>query len=171
MESITSEVSPFGINTTIIEPGAFRTKPPNDRGASRGFGKIVAEAFLERGDKMIVSSRCLNGLQYLLEKYGSVLLPLELDITNRAAGFDAMVKAHFGNIDVMINNAGTGVFGTVEELDEQVARNVINTSLFGCYGSRKLYYLSSSLREGVILYNCQAHLVFIHSQRLGSIVL
>lgn len=102
-------------------------------GASRGFGKIWAEAFLERGDKVIVTSRSLSGLEDLAEKYGSALLPLELEITNRAACFDAMAKAkaHFGNIDVVINNAGTGVFGTVEELDEQEARNIIDANLFG----------------------------------------
>lgn len=102
-------------------------------GASRGFGKIWAEAFLKRGDKVIVSSRSLSGLNDLVEKYGSALLPLELEITNRAACFDAMAKAkaHFGNIDVVINNAGTGVFGTVEELDEQAARDIIDVNLFG----------------------------------------
>ena len=85
-------------------------------GASRGFGKIWVEAFLERGDKVIVTSRSLSGLADLVEKYGSAVLPLELEITKRAACFAAMAKAeaHFGTIDVVINNAGTGVFGTVE---------------------------------------------------------
>ena len=68
-----------------------------------------------------------------MEKYGSSVLPLELEITNRAACFEAIAKAkaHFGNIDVVINNAGTGVFGTVEELDEQEARDLIDANLFG----------------------------------------
>lgn len=102
-------------------------------GASRGFGKLWAEAFLERGDKVVVTSRSLSGLKDLADKYGSAVLPLELEVTNRAACFDAMAKAkaHFGNIDVVINNAGTGVFGTVEELDEQAARDIIDANLFG----------------------------------------
>jgi len=102
-------------------------------GASRGFGKIWVEAFLERGDKVIVTSRSLSGLADLVEKYGSAVLPLELEITNRAACFAAMAKAeaHFGTIDVVINNAGTGVFGTVEELGEQEARDIIDANLFG----------------------------------------
>jgi len=102
-------------------------------GASRGFGKIWAEAFLERGDKVVVTSRNINGLKNLVDRYGSAVLPLELEVTNRAACFDAMAKAkaHFGSIDVVINNAGTGLFGTIEELDEQGARDIIDTNLFG----------------------------------------
>jgi NAD(P)-dependent dehydrogenase (short-subunit alcohol dehydrogenase family) len=102
-------------------------------GASRGFGKIWAEAFLDRGDNVVVTSRNMSGLTDLVEKYGNAVLPLELEVTNRAACFDAMAKAkaHFGNIDVVINNAGIGVFGTVEELDEQGARDIIDVNLFG----------------------------------------
>ncbi len=102
-------------------------------GASRGFGKLWAEAFLERGDKVAVTSRTLSGLSDLVEKYGSAVLPLELDVTNRDACFDTMakVKAQFGNIDVVINNAGTGVLGTVEELEEENARGIMDANLFG----------------------------------------
>lgn len=102
-------------------------------GASRGFGRIWAEAFLDRGDKVIATSRKISGLKELADKYGSAVLPLELDITNRAACFEAMAKAKatFGSIDVVINNAGSGVFGTVEELGEQEARDIIDANLFG----------------------------------------
>jgi len=102
-------------------------------GASRGFGKLWAEAFLDRGDKVVVTSRSIDGLKDLADKYGSAVLPLELELTNRNSCFDALAKAkaHFGNIDVVINNAGTGVFGTVEELDEQAARDIIDANLFG----------------------------------------
>ncbi|WP_069661351.1 SDR family NAD(P)-dependent oxidoreductase [Arcticibacter eurypsychrophilus] len=102
-------------------------------GASRGFGKIWAEAFLERGDNVVATSRSAGGLKDLVVKYGSVVLPMELEVTNRAACFDAMAKAkfHFGSIDVVINNAGTGLFGTVEELDEQAAKDIIDANLFG----------------------------------------
>jgi len=102
-------------------------------GASRGFGKIWAEAFLNRGDKVIVTSRNGTGLKELADKYGSSVLPLELDITDRAACFEALAKAktHFGSIDVVINNAAAGVIGTVEELDEQDARDIIEANVFG----------------------------------------
>jgi len=102
-------------------------------GASRGFGKIWAEAFLDRGDQVIATSRGISGLNYLTEKYGSAVLPLELDITDRAACFDALEKAkeQFGRVDVVINNAGTGVFGAVEETTEQAARDLIDANFFG----------------------------------------
>lgn len=102
-------------------------------GASRGFGRIWAEAFLNRGDKVVVTSRNINGLKELVDKYGSAVLPLELDITNRAACFTAIEKAksHFGSVDVVINNAGMGVVGMVEELGEQESRDIIEANLFG----------------------------------------
>lgn len=102
-------------------------------GASRGLGRIWAEAFLDRGDNVVVTSRNLGGLKALSDKYGNAVLPLELDITSRAACFQAIAtaKAHFGSIDVVINNAGTGVFGAVEELEERDARNIFETNFFG----------------------------------------
>ena len=102
-------------------------------GASRGFGKIWAEAFLDRGDKVVVTSRNLSSLKDLAEKYGSAVLTLELEIRDREACFAAIAKAnaHFGSIDVVINNAGTGVVGTIEELSEKEARDIIDANLFG----------------------------------------
>jgi short-subunit dehydrogenase len=102
-------------------------------GASRGFGKLWAEAFLKRGDKVAATSRNIDGLKDLAEKYGDTFLPLQLDITNRAESFATIQKAkdHFGNIDVVINNAGFGVFGAVEEIGEQDARDLVDANIFG----------------------------------------
>jgi NAD(P)-dependent dehydrogenase (short-subunit alcohol dehydrogenase family) len=102
-------------------------------GASRGFGRIWAEAFLDRGDKVVVTSRNMGSLQELSDKYGSAVLPMELDITDRKACFTALekAKAHFGNVDVVINNAAMGVVGMVEELGEQESRDIIEANLFG----------------------------------------
>ena len=86
-------------------------------GASRGFGKIWAEALLQRGDKVVATARNLSVLDNLVEKYGDNILPLQLDVNDREAGIAAIAKAkqHFGSIDVLINNAGYGLFGTIEE--------------------------------------------------------
>ncbi len=102
-------------------------------GASRGFGKLWAEAFLDRGDQVIATSRNPNGLKDLADKHGGALLTLELDITDRQACLEAIekAKAHFGKIDVVINNAGIGVFGTTEEVDEQAARAIFDINFFG----------------------------------------
>lgn len=102
-------------------------------GASRGFGKIWAEAFLKRGDKVAATARNLDTLKDLKATYGDALLPLQLDVTNRQDAFDAVNKAkeYFGHIDVLINNAGYGLVGTVEEATEEEARNQIEANVFG----------------------------------------
>lgn len=102
-------------------------------GASRGFGKIWAEAFLKRGDKVIATARNTESLNDLVATYGSAILPLQLDVTNRTQCFEVVSKAqqHFGTIDVLINNAGYGLFGTVEEASEEEARTQFDTNVFG----------------------------------------
>jgi len=102
-------------------------------GASRGFGKIWAEAFLKRGDKVIATARNVDTLNDLVEQYGANILPIKLDVNDRAADFAAInqAKAHFGTIDVLINNAGYGLFGAIEETSEQEARDQIETNVFG----------------------------------------
>jgi short-subunit dehydrogenase len=102
-------------------------------GASRGFGKLWAEALLQRGDKVIATARSLSTLDDLAARYGDNVLPLQLDVNDRSAAFTAVAKAkeHFGNIDVLINNAGYGLFGAIEETTEQEARNQMETNFFG----------------------------------------
>lgn len=102
-------------------------------GASRGFGRIWAEAFLKRGDKVVATARNIKDLEPLVAQYGPSVLTLTLDVNDRSAAFDAIAKAkaHFGTIDVVINNAGYGVFGTVEETSEAEARGQIETNVFG----------------------------------------
>jgi NAD(P)-dependent dehydrogenase (short-subunit alcohol dehydrogenase family) len=102
-------------------------------GASRGFGKLWAEAFLKRGDKVAATARNIDSLKDLVEKYGDAILPVQLDVNDRAACFAAVnkVKEHFGRIDVVINNAGYGLFGAVEETTEKEARDQMETNFFG----------------------------------------
>lgn len=102
-------------------------------GASRGFGKLWAEAFLKRGDKVAATARNLDALTDLVTQYGDAILPIQLDVNNRADCFAAVKKAtdHFGKIDVLINNAGYGLFGTIEETSEKEAREQIETNVFG----------------------------------------
>jgi NAD(P)-dependent dehydrogenase (short-subunit alcohol dehydrogenase family) len=102
-------------------------------GASRGFGKIWTEAFLKRGDKVAATVRDPKALAGLIQQFGDALLPIQLDVTDRAACFAAIQQAkdHFGRIDVVINNAGYGLFGTIEETSEQEARAQIEANVFG----------------------------------------
>ncbi|WP_328551556.1 MULTISPECIES: SDR family oxidoreductase [unclassified Streptomyces] len=102
-------------------------------GASRGFGREWAIAALERGDSVAATARDLSTLGDLRETYGERLLPLQLDVTDRDADFAAVRLAHerFGRLDVVVNNAGYGHFGLVEELTEAEARAQLETNLFG----------------------------------------
>lgn len=123
-------------------------------GASRGFGKIWAEAFLKRGDQVVATARDINSLNDLVASYGDAVLPLQLDVTDRNASFEAVNKAqqHFGKIDVLINNAGFGLFGAIEEASEAEARQQIETNVFG------------------LLWITQAVLPIMRAQKSGHII-
>ncbi|WP_329140361.1 SDR family oxidoreductase [Streptomyces sp. NBC_01476] len=102
-------------------------------GTSRGFGREWAEAALERGDSVAATARDATSLKPLVDAYGEKVLPLTLDVTDKSA-VDAVVArahAHFGRLDVVVNNAGYGLFGTIEEVSEEQARAQIETNLFG----------------------------------------
>ncbi len=102
-------------------------------GTSKGFGRIWAEAALKRGDRVAATARNTDSLTDLADRYGESVLPIRLDVTDKAA-VDAAVErahAHFGRLDVVVNNAGYGLFGTIEEVSEEQARAQLETNLFG----------------------------------------
>jgi NAD(P)-dependent dehydrogenase (short-subunit alcohol dehydrogenase family) len=123
-------------------------------GASRGFGKLWTEAFLKRGDKVAAAVRNLDSLQYLEAQYGDQLLLIQLDVNDRKACLDTVTKVqeNFGRIDVLINNAGYGLFGAVEETSEDEARRQMETNFFG------------------LLWMTQAVLPIMRSQLSGHII-
>jgi NAD(P)-dependent dehydrogenase (short-subunit alcohol dehydrogenase family) len=102
-------------------------------GTSRGFGREWAIAALDRGDKVAATARNTDSLNDLVEKYGDAILPIQLDVDDRAADFAAVAQAHkhFGSLDIVVNNAGYGQFGMIEELSEDDARRQIETNVFG----------------------------------------
>jgi NAD(P)-dependent dehydrogenase (short-subunit alcohol dehydrogenase family) len=102
-------------------------------GTSRGFGREWAIAALERGDKVAATARDTATLSDLAQRYGDALLPIQLDVNDRDADFAAVKQAHdhFGRLDIVVNNAGYGHFGFIEELTEAEARAQIETNLFG----------------------------------------
>ncbi|MCY7397103.1 MAG: SDR family oxidoreductase [Nocardioides sp.] len=102
-------------------------------GTSRGFGREWTIAALERGDTVAATARDAASLQELVDRHGDALLPIQLNVNDRAAAFAAVARAHehFGRLDVVVNNAGYGHFGMIEELSEADARDQIETNLFG----------------------------------------
>jgi NAD(P)-dependent dehydrogenase (short-subunit alcohol dehydrogenase family) len=102
-------------------------------GTSKGFGRVWAEAALARGDLVAATARNIDALSPLTERYGKQVTAITLDVTNKADVNAAIAEAHtrFGRLDVVVNNAGYGLFGTIEEVSETEARAQIETNLFG----------------------------------------
>jgi len=102
-------------------------------GASRGFGRIWADAALQRGDKVAATARKLASIADLKEKYGENVLTLELDVTKPDQVNTAVAQAHayFGRLDVVLNNAGYSLVGTIEESSANDVQELYNTNIFG----------------------------------------
>lgn len=101
-------------------------------GASRGIGAKIAAAALANGDAVVATARDANSVT---QRFGTqpALLAVSLDVTNEAQGI-AVAKAaieHFGRIDVLVNNAGFGLLGAVEEASADEVRRVYETNVFG----------------------------------------
>ncbi|GAB2548380.1 SDR family oxidoreductase [Spirosoma aerophilum] len=102
-------------------------------GASRGFGRVWAEAALKRGDKVAATARKLETIADLNEKYGSNVLTLELDVTRPEQAKSAVEQAyaHFSRLDIVFNNAGYSLVGTIEEASADDIRALYETNVIG----------------------------------------
>ena len=102
-------------------------------GTSKGFGRVWAEAALARGDQVAATARDIKSLAPLVQRFGDQVAALALDVTDKGAVHAAIAAANarFGRLDVIVNNAGYGLFGAIEEISEAQARAQIETNLFG----------------------------------------
>ena len=102
-------------------------------GTSKGFGRVWAEAALARGDRVAATARNVKTLTPLVERYRDQVAAITLDVTDKVAVSAAITEAYvrFGRLDVVVNNAGYGLFGAIEEVSEAEAREQIETNLFG----------------------------------------
>jgi len=112
------------------------TKQPSNwmiTGASAGFGHALAEEVLARGDRVVAAARTTTALDELAARHPDRVLPLRMDVTSGesiVAGI-AAARARFGDIDVLVNNAGYSMVGAVEETSEAELRTLMETMFFG----------------------------------------
>ncbi|WP_083958996.1 SDR family NAD(P)-dependent oxidoreductase [Herbidospora mongoliensis] len=102
-------------------------------GASRGLGRAFTEAALQAGDRVVGAARNVEPLDDLARKHPAHLVRLPLDVADRAAVFEAVdqAAAAFGQLDIVVNNAGGLLLGMVEEATEDQIRAHFDVNLFG----------------------------------------
>lgn len=102
-------------------------------GCSTGFGRHLADAALAQGDCVIATARVATQIQDIEQKYPNTAKAVHLDVTDKES-IDAAINVGleaFGTIDVVVNNAGYGLRGALEEVSEQQIRDQFETNLFG----------------------------------------
>jgi len=102
-------------------------------GCSTGFGRELAKEVLAAGYKAVVTARKLEDIQDITAGYTSTALALVLDVTKPGEVKAAVAEAekHFGTIDVLVNNAGIGYFGAIEESEEDEVRRMFEINFWG----------------------------------------
>jgi NADP-dependent 3-hydroxy acid dehydrogenase YdfG len=102
-------------------------------GASRGFGRVWAEAALKRGDRVAATARDIESLKGLKERFAGSVLTLELDVTKPGKAKTAIdaAYAYFGRLDIVVNNAGYSLVGTIEEASAEDVKAMYETNIFG----------------------------------------
>ena len=102
-------------------------------GCSTGFGRELARMVLDRGYRCVVTARDPAKAEDIAKGHEDHALVLELDVTDQIQVNASVTSAveHFGRIDVLVNNAGIGYFGSVEESDEEEFRRMFETNFFG----------------------------------------
>jgi 3-oxoacyl-[acyl-carrier protein] reductase len=125
-------------------------------GGSKGIGLGVAKILLDQGMRVAITSRQLSAAQEAaasLSSDTSKVLALESDVSSLASETKAVeaVKAHFGQLDVLVANAGVGVFSSIETLTEEVWKSTIDTNLTGVFNSVKASIESLKQTKGYII--------------------
>ena len=122
-------------------------------GASRGFGLLIARDALARGDSVVAAARNPQAIVDALGVHPK-LLPVQLDVTREAAAVVAAQAAieRFGRIDVLVNNAGYGILGAVEETSAEEVRRNYETNVFGLLNvSRAVLPVMRQQRSGHVI--------------------
>lgn len=123
-------------------------------GCSTGFGRELAKQVLEQGNQVVVTARNTADIQDIVDQYPKTAVAVQLDVTKPEQVSESVKKAiaKFNRIDVLVNNAGIGYFGAIEESEEDEVRRMFEINFFG---------LASMTREV---------LPIMRKQRTGNIV-
>ena len=102
-------------------------------GSSRGLGRAITEAVLRAGDRVVATARNPRQLDDLVAEYGAAVYPVQLDVTDNQQVENAVTAAvaHFGGLDVVVNNAGYGDLASVEDVTLEDFKAQIDTNFFG----------------------------------------
>ena len=123
-------------------------------GCSSGFGKILSRKLMDSGERVVATARDLSSLNSLQSNKSSSNLFLSLDVTNKDQINSAVkqVMETFGRIDVLINNAGYGLMGAVEECSMVEIRRQFETNFFGLVGlTQKILPIMRNQKSGHII--------------------
>jgi NAD(P)-dependent dehydrogenase (short-subunit alcohol dehydrogenase family) len=102
-------------------------------GCSTGFGRELSQLVLSQGYKAVVAARKTEDVKDIVEKYPDTALAVKLDVTKQEEITSSVKEAieKFGTIDVLVNNAGIGYFGAIEESEEEEVRRMFEINFFG----------------------------------------
>jgi NAD(P)-dependent dehydrogenase (short-subunit alcohol dehydrogenase family) len=108
-------------------------------GCSSGFGQRLALAAARRGDQVVATARDVRAIEKMAEPFGGRMISLPLDVTEAGAAGAAVDKAveTFGGFDVLVNNAGYGLFGAIEEGTSEEYRPMFEVNVFGLIETAK----------------------------------
>src|ERR1700680_119691 len=142
------------ITSTPADVSAARDRTWFITGASTGFGRVVAEEVLKAGGKVVATARNRDKVADFEAKYPQTAKALALDVTDAGQVDSAVTQAfaQFGQVDVLVNNAGYGVAGAIEEVSAAEFMPMFETNLFG------------------LLKVTQAFLPYLRKQRSGHIL-
>ncbi|MDZ8184125.1 MAG: oxidoreductase [Nostoc sp. ChiSLP02] len=102
-------------------------------GTSKGFGRALAETVLEQGEIVVLTARNPKLIEDLAKRFPEHTLTVQLDVTKPEEVQEAVKQAitKFGRIDVLVNNAGYGILGAIEEVSNEGVRHQFETNFFG----------------------------------------
>ena len=123
-------------------------------GCSTGFGRELAKLVLKSGYKAGIASRDTKDVKDIVDQYPDTAIALKLDVTQAAEIKQAVkqVKQQFGRLDVLVNNAGIGYFGAIEESEEQEVRRMFEINFFGLAAmTKEVLPLMREQRSGHII--------------------